>query len=452
MGFRDTLTPAEIAADPALTGTYVQAFIVDAPTGVAATDTAAINAAIAAASAAGGGVVQFRYGTYVINAAIALADSIILRGVGSGTLIQVAAGANVAALSILGKYNILIEQLGFDGRRATGNGDNIISVSGASGRVTIRNCSFVNAGYAAISTSGGADRIVVEDVDIISGCYIGIQIAASTGFKGTNININGCTATTTYEGGLTISGATRPQLTNVASRGNAGHACWIGGATTGCEITNGDFSSSGTAGNDYRGVTVHDTAEAVFTNLTMTGNMEAGAYSTSGTLTTWTGCVASGNNVGLRPGGHGFEMLGRATLAGCRATGTLGDAANEGCGYYIAGAASLTDCDAELNYSAGIRVYDGTNVNIKGGIIRANSQRVAGGHHGIQLDGATATTHVRLIGVRAYDDQGTKTQEYGISIAAVVNYYVVLGCDTQGNRTGGISDSGGANKAVANNL
>lgn len=57
-------------------------FSVATPTGVAATDTAAVQAAIDSATAAGGGIVQCQCGTYAMNAELVLKDYVLLRGQG----------------------------------------------------------------------------------------------------------------------------------------------------------------------------------------------------------------------------------------------------------------------------------------------------------------------------------------------------------------------------------
>lgn len=59
-------------------------YLVPAPTGVEATDTAAIQAKLTAAAAAGGGTVVLRVGTYTINAALLIDDFTTLKGQGFG--------------------------------------------------------------------------------------------------------------------------------------------------------------------------------------------------------------------------------------------------------------------------------------------------------------------------------------------------------------------------------
>lgn len=430
---------------------YVSATGSDANSGLVSSKAKLTIGAAVAALPVAGGIVEVGAGTFVITAQIALVDNTIIRGQGQGTLIQVGSGANCKALLINGKYNVRVESLSFDGRKATGNADNVISIAGASGQITLRDLSVVNAGYAAVAVSAGSSAVILDGLRL-SANYVGIQVAASSDVKVSNVHILTGTAATTYEGGVTVTGSSRVHFVNCSSRSNAGHGAWVGSSDD-VRFTNCAFSLNGTAGNDHRGMTIDGTATGVsFVNCVAKGNVEAGWYSAVGSVVRLVGCDAEGNNTNFRPGGHGFELLGAAVVEGCRALGTLGDAANEGCGFYLAGPASLQGCVAESNYSVGIRVYDGTDVTVNGGRVLNNSQRLAGGHVGIELSGATATTDVTVTNVRAYDTQGTKTQGYGVSVGATVNNYVIQGNNLRGNITGGLLDGGGANKVVANNL
>ena len=109
-------------------------FFVDAPTGVAATDTAAIQAGCAEAFAAGGGRVILKSGIYVVNATIALKSKVWLEGQGQrATTIFAANGLNdnivenfVSPDGIVGNGQLTaVRHLCIDGNRAnqtTGSG------------------------------------------------------------------------------------------------------------------------------------------------------------------------------------------------------------------------------------------------------------------------------------------------------------------------------------------
>lgn len=73
---------------------------VAAPTGVAATDTATIQAAIDAANAAGGGAVRLRAGRYIVNGLL-IRTGVRLSGAGEAvTTIQLANGANTDLITV----------------------------------------------------------------------------------------------------------------------------------------------------------------------------------------------------------------------------------------------------------------------------------------------------------------------------------------------------------------
>lgn len=94
-------------------------------------DTAAIQAAINAAVAAGGGVVFFPLGTYVLSSALSVTgDNIILKGAGWGSVLQPTTNANtdIIATGIPGtvgasgyiRYYLGVEQLKLDGSKMSG--------------------------------------------------------------------------------------------------------------------------------------------------------------------------------------------------------------------------------------------------------------------------------------------------------------------------------------------
>lgn len=103
---------------------------VNAASGTAGTDTAAIQAKLDAASAAGGGTVILKEGTYVINAPLLVDTHVVLKGQGRGTVIQLANGANCDAIqtktftantggsALAGEHDFGVQDLVLDGNRA----------------------------------------------------------------------------------------------------------------------------------------------------------------------------------------------------------------------------------------------------------------------------------------------------------------------------------------------
>lgn len=96
----------------------------------------------------------------------------------------------------------------------------------------------------------------------------------------------------------------------------------------------------------------------------------------------------------------------------------------------------------------GIILQGGANVVLSGNTIK-NS--VLG--YGINV--GPGVSQFRLVGNRCYDDQGVKTQAWGISIeAGASDNYAIVGNDVRGNvNTAGLIDNGtGVNKQVEGNL
>lgn len=106
---------AHAASATAHLGTYVA--LVAAPTGVAATDTAVIAAALTAASSAGGGTVQLAAGTYLVNATLTIPDGVTLRGSGPGTAILVTGAGKGTVIKTTTALDPVISMTGGVGRR-----------------------------------------------------------------------------------------------------------------------------------------------------------------------------------------------------------------------------------------------------------------------------------------------------------------------------------------------
>ena len=118
--------------------------VVDAPIGVAATDTGNINTALSAASVAGGGVVQLREGTYNINATLNIGTNVTLQGMGRAATILLgdpAFGAS-SIISSSGADNGL-RDLTVDENQPNRAGDSpFIGLLLNSQRLLVENCKF----------------------------------------------------------------------------------------------------------------------------------------------------------------------------------------------------------------------------------------------------------------------------------------------------------------------
>lgn len=89
------------------------------------------------------------------------------------------------------------------------------------------------------------------------------------------------------------------------------------------------------------------------------------------------------------------------------------------------------------------------NVTV-GGTYKNNRRNNSGAAIVIE-DFGTAVNQVSCLGVRAYDDQGTKTQEYGIARQSG-DYHLYDGCNLRGNKTGAFNGSAANNSVVGDNI
>lgn len=139
------------------------------------------------------------------------------------------------------------------------------------------------------------------------------------------------------------------------------------------------------------------------------------------TGTTYINCLAYGNGVGFRNQGEQDEL----TMVGCRAE------ANGGSGVDIVGSVRA------ITISDHISKNNGTGTGPFSSPVRVNN---VSGMDGISIiDNLSTTSSVLLRGVRCFDDQDTKTQQYGVYVEQNYNHIDIDGsCDIDGNLTGAI--------------
>lgn len=111
----------------------------------------------------------------------------------------------------------------------------------------------------------------------------------------------------------------------------------------------------------------------------------------------------------------------------------------------------LTNC-LIINYtSSGLQFGNCEDFAVTGCVLRNVGS--GGGAHGIQV--FAACKNFRIVGNSSgykTDVSTTSGAGYGLVIASGADGYIVTNNDLRGNATGGISDSGGPNKVVDNNL
>jgi len=89
------------------------------------------------------------------------------------------------------------------------------------------------------------------------------------------------------------------------------------------------------------------------------------------------------------------------------------------------------------------------NSVINNNIVKNTSQNASIAQAGISM--GTGATDVVVTGNRCFDDQGTKTQAYGIASSGTADFNTVVGNNCRGNLTGGVNLVG-ANNVNASNM
>ena len=142
--------------------------------GDAATDdTSAIQAAIDAASAAGGGIVFFPYGTYIITSALTLATDVQLWGTGgaNSSIIMIDHASNAAVDGSAGISGVGIQDLSFYANQS--NTGDLLTLNG--GQIYIARCNFGDG------TNVLGNHIVAQGVDInIIHCFFTVSTTTAS--------------------------------------------------------------------------------------------------------------------------------------------------------------------------------------------------------------------------------------------------------------------------------
>jgi hypothetical protein len=226
---------------------------VNAPVGVAATDTANVQSALTAA-ASGGGTVLLQRGNYKINATLTVATGVTLAGQGLGTTLVMDGAWTVPTLGVVSARNatdVVIRDFQIDGQRATKGPAN------------------VNAAVAV----AGCSRVRISGLYVIDPMYCGILVAGIPAGLTDDVSVTGCTV---YRGGTGVLGPISNGISTDATDGPCRNVRIIGNhvkETTDCGIGIHDDSQFVTVANntiDSVGAAGIDIAGCQF--ITVTGN------------------------------------------------------------------------------------------------------------------------------------------------------------------------------------
>lgn len=300
-------------------------YVVDSPTGNATTDHAAITAQISAASAAGGGVVVLRAGTYVVASSVALKDKVSIVGAGKeATTIQGATGLTNAVL--LGSSGDTVSDLSI--RDLTIDGNRTVFSTNIRG----------------IQVTSGA-RIIIDNIRIEDVRDIGVYFNATT-----DSTIRDCVLYQCGKGGTTAHGM------------NLDPSCHR------CMIVNNTIIKNGATGETGFGIRLADSNDCLVQGNYIEQTTAVVTSSNNGSLEPigWTSSCSRTKCIGntcLRGGDNGISVSGPFSIV---------------VGNYV-----------EQSCHAGIAVQStGHHSVINGNTVLNVSQHTGQPHGGIAIDGA----------------------------------------------------------------
>jgi len=416
-------------------------------------DDAQINAAITALPTNGGTIVLME-GTYDITATISITKPVKLCGVGWSTILKPSADVSVITVGngSTAETDVEICHLQIDGNKSsltsTSHG---VYFNTSISRSSVHDC------YIHDTHDTGIHMVTVNQVNI----YDNLIVDVGTGSAGGGIGFNSGSYRCTVSGNTIIS----PNKHGIVISGGDGH-CYDFTISGNYIYSSGEIGISADQDTDYVTITNN-----VIDTTTLDGiNLES-----SGATITHSGIIS--NNVVKNAGSSGISIGGVAGTVSKNnivSNNTIEDSANNGIlaiycdNCVISGNSSYSNAwsgiavdtseaitvignSCYLNDQHGIALDDSSECTVTGNICR-NNNIDNGTYYGIGVyTSAAATTNNILTGNRCYDDQGTKTQDYGIAEAGSADYTTIVGNDVTGNKDGGITKAG-ANTIVRDNL
>jgi hypothetical protein len=419
-------------------------------------DITAIQAAVTAATSAGGATVYFPPGQYVVNTAIVPANNIAFIGAGSAvcgfnstlsgtytklnpltrfsishlTIDGVNQGNvfNVGTKGVFGAYlsECTFEDLVIQNCVATGLGIDFLTNGTVIHNVrVIGNGRLNQGGGSGAGSSGigiGTGQYTIEDF-VISDCFAstngryGFLIESQTGTTSFGMRISNCLSTLNYNHGFGDAGGNGAIYSHCVAYLN-GQASQFDGFS----IDNGTV-----------GATAQPSGNSVYVGCLAIANTRYG-FSYQPTASNTTSVPGAGNH----------------TYIGCKAYNntSLGFNINSSSGHPASGF-TYSGCVAFGNGASGWQVQGASNhIQILGCRGSANGQTSGTSKNGVTI-GANVTDLV-ITGSRFYDDGGTQKQAYAIQVSSTITVTtgLITDNDLRGNLTGQVNQLGTVTSVV----
>lgn len=370
----------------------------------------AINAAISAATAAGGGTVFFPEGTYLVTSTISIPNNVSFLGTGKGSSVIT---GNFASGNII--------QIGTG---AAGNNP---------GRVTISSLCITSS---VSKTNGAAVRVInghniaLRDIQLRDNLYIGVQFDGDI-----NTTSSSSQQFIYYIDNFEINSSSNTGILVGDGFGSAANKPWS--LVQDIWISNGVVAGAGVGVNiiNASGVYVNaiDVIGCTIGIQTYPGaNQVAKGLFLSQALAD--GCTTYGINIASN-GGKTTE----ANLVNCWAssvTGGPGLVVNQGTG--TVSGLMISSCRFTNNNKQGIDVQSATKFTIADCHITSNSAAGSGSYSGLGINN-NLTDWTVVGGYYGKDDHfASNNQAYGIFVGTGCNRYAIVGVNAYQNVTGGL--------------
>jgi parallel beta-helix repeat protein len=372
-------------------------------------DTEAIQDTLDAAETAGGGIVYFPKGTYLVSTGLTVGNNITICGAGYSSIVKLDSGNTTKVFSnndtSTGNSNITIRDLKIDGNKAnrTGNLDYMIYFD-------------------------NVDNVLIENIFFYNSRWDDIFLQSVNNYKINNIYSENC------------------RMVSVGTYYLCSH-----GTISNCYVYNLVAAEAGLFGHSYRingtDVVVENCIADGCGDAAFVVNFADSTWDTRAKRVTLNNCVA----IDTRDFGFFVSYAEDVTISNCiaRTTSDSGtsraSSAGGGFGYAEARNLTITNCIAHDCYYSGVlggsdqaAGDDSTNIVISNCVFY-NNNKAGTGHAGIFMYATQTNDNYILSNNICYDDQTTPTQEYGIRLGGGTNgTCIVEGNMCYGNALHGI--------------
>jgi parallel beta-helix repeat protein len=408
-------------------------------------DSSAINAAITAANAAGGGVVLFPEATYIVQN-ITLKSNVILRGMGYGTILKLKASTTADVIKTSGVSDATkitfsgVEHMTIDGNKANQSAGVDLQQFGVALQFAtdcwVDRCWVKNTQRSGIYFSGSRN--------MVTNCHLsGIGNAGAAG------SIIGRTGIAFNTDGTNAPVGSIAKNNRVLSCLEHGIKVYPGGHNS--QINGNYILAAADRGIYFQGCNYCTANDNTIDGAGVNG-IFFGENASAGIGNVATGNAINGTLVGAS-GGHGILFWSQTgcTISGNQVSGSYGN------GIYILDSSAYTVTGNRCHgngtngVAGGVTLYQSPNGVVSGNVI-SNTGTVGSRGYGIWAwDAGTATTHVVVTGNRCFDTGAgaAKVQSYGLFTDVLSNYFSLANNDLADNFTGTYSMVGANNSILS---